>query len=154
MPILISLFLFGALILFLRYPPITDVTTTPEDPPRFRVEPPGDVPFPARRAVLQQRAYPDLAPLATGQAVAATFQRALTAAEEMEGWSIVFREDSLGVFQAVAETRVLGFDDDVVVEVRPGNGGAEVHVRSRSRIGFADLGTNARRIRSYLEAMS
>lgn len=146
----ITLFLFGALALFLRYPPLFDVTTTPEDPPRFRAVPPGDVVYAARYAPLQRRAYPDLAPLASEELVAATFARAVEAARSMEGWELVFQDDSLAALHAVAETRLLRFKDDVVVEVRPTGAGSEVHVRSRSRAGRADFGANARRIRAYL----
>ncbi|MFN2432364.1 MAG: DUF1499 domain-containing protein [Gemmatimonadota bacterium] len=152
-PVLISLALLATLALLLRFPPLGDVTTTPEDPPRFRAQPPGDVPYPDRFAGLQRRAYPDLSPLQSRDAPAETLGRAAEAAQQMEGWRVVLRDDSLRVFQAVAETPLFGFEDDVVVEVRAGGGGSQVHVRSRSRIGRSDFGANARRIRDYLSRL-
>ena len=45
----------------------------------------------------------------------------------------------------------MGFRDDVVIRVRPAPDGARVDVRSASRYGRHDLGTNAARIRSLLD---
>src|SRR3546814_20390161 len=41
--------------------------------------------------------------------------------------------------------------DEVVIRVAPTETGAVVDLRSRSRIGRGDLGTNAARIRSFLD---
>jgi uncharacterized protein (DUF1499 family) len=59
-----------------------------------------------------------------------------------------------GRLEAVATTRWLRFKDDVVVRLRDRpDGGTRVDVRSKSRIGRSDLGTNARRIRAFLHAL-
>ena len=152
-PLLISAGLVALLGAALRWPPIGDLTTTPERPPRFRVDPPGDVPYPDRYTELQQRAYADLVPLETELDVPAAFARAADVAEEMAGWTVVLRDDAAAVLQAEVETPVIRFRDDVVVEVRPDDGGSAVHVRSRSRVGRMDFGTNARRIRAYLDRL-
>ena len=49
----------------------------------------------------------------------------------------------------------MGFQDDIVVRIRAGNGGrgSVVDVRSASRVGLSDVGTNARRIRTFLQAL-
>lgn len=149
----VTLLLIGALALLLRFPPINDVTTTPDEPPSFRAAPPGDAPYPEAFADMQRRAYPDLAPLASSRPAVEAFALASRAAREMPSWEVVLHDDSLRVLQAVAMTRLVWFRDDVVVEVRPGSGGgegSEVHVRSRARLRWADFGMNARRIRSYL----
>jgi uncharacterized protein (DUF1499 family) len=39
------------------------------------------------------------------------------------------------------------------VRVRPDGAGSRVDVRSVSRVGRSDLGTNARRIRTFVEAL-
>ena len=56
-----------------------------------------------------------------------------------------------GVIEAVARTPIMGFRDDVVIRVRRDGDGARVDVRSASRYGRHDFGTNAARIRSLLE---
>jgi hypothetical protein len=149
----LALLLFTALAVFLVWPPISDVTTTPDDPPRFRATPPGDVEYPSRSADLQTRAYPELAPLGSPDSVGATFQRALETARGMARWTIVLEDSAGAALQAVAETPLPVFAGDVVVEVRPRDGGSDVHVRSRSRTARLDFGANARRIRGYLDAM-
>jgi uncharacterized protein (DUF1499 family) len=56
-----------------------------------------------------------------------------------------------GLIEAISRTPVMGFRDDVAIRVRPTNDGARVDVRSASRYGRHDFGTNAARIRSLLE---
>jgi uncharacterized protein (DUF1499 family) len=41
-----------------------------------------------------------------------------------------------------------------VVRIQPANDGSRINVRSKSRVGVGDLGTNAARIRAYMEALS
>jgi uncharacterized protein (DUF1499 family) len=48
----------------------------------------------------------------------------------------------------------VGFVDDVHVEVVPhGKNGALVSLRSASRVGLSDFGTNGRRLRAFLAAL-
>ena len=56
-----------------------------------------------------------------------------------------------GIIEAVARTPILGFRDDVVVRVRPTVDGARIDVRSASRYGRNDLGTNAARVRNLID---
>lgn len=59
-----------------------------------------------------------------------------------------------GVFEASAKTPILGFTDDFVVRVRAtGEGSSVVDVRSASRIGNHDLGTNSRRVTAFLREL-
>ena len=58
-----------------------------------------------------------------------------------------------GRLEATDRTRWFGFRDDVVVRVTAEGTGTRVDVRSVSRVGRSDLGTNARRIRRFLEAV-
>jgi len=55
------------------------------------------------------------------------------------------------VIEAVARTPIMGFRDDVVIRISPLGQGARVDMRSASRFGDHDLGSNASRIRSLLE---
>ena len=56
--------------------------------------------------------------------------------------------------EAVARTPIMGFRDDVVVRVAPEPDGARIDVRSASRYGRHDFGTNAARIRSAARTIS
>jgi uncharacterized protein (DUF1499 family) len=69
------------------------------------------------------------------------------------GWRIVASDPAQGRIEAVDQTPWFGFLDDVVVRVRPQGEGSRIDVRSKSRIGVSDLGTNAGRVRAYLRAL-
>ncbi len=43
-----------------------------------------------------------------------------------------------------------GFRDDIVVRIRPQGTGSRVDIRSKSRIGEADLGGNVDRVRAFI----
>jgi uncharacterized protein (DUF1499 family) len=69
----------------------------------------------------------------------------------LPGWELVGSGSGRGgsELQAVARTRVLRFKDDVTVHIRRRADATEVSVRSRSRVGKADFGQNARNIRAF-----
>lgn len=138
-------------------PPIHDVTTDTAHPPQFVAVLPlrASAPNPAEYggpeiAAQQGEAYPHIAPLVLDLEPPAAFQRALEAARAM-GWDIVAADSSARRIEATATTFWFGFKDDVVVRLTPAeSGGTRVDVRSVSRVGRSDVGTNARRIREYL----
>ncbi|HEX7052552.1 MAG TPA: DUF1499 domain-containing protein [Burkholderiales bacterium] len=130
-------------------PAINDITTDTVEPPQFLTSP---RPYPSEFARVQRGAYPGLGSLVLAVAPDEAFRRALAAAEAM-GWEVVGQDPASGRLEAVATTPWFGFKDDVVVRVRPARGGSRLDVRSRSRVGRGDVGTNARRIRAYLERL-
>ena len=140
-------------------PEINDVTTDVANPPRFdvlsRLRPRGRVDYPARFAELQRKAYPDVAPLQLDLPVRAAYNTALKVINRRKWLVVDARPPAVtrreGVIEAVARTTIMGFRDDVVVRVGalPG-GGSRVDVRSASRYGLHDFGTNARRIVALL----
>ena len=96
----------------------------------------------------QRQAYPDIRPIALAAPPAEAFARALDAAKRM-GWEIVVADAGTGHIEATATTPWFGFRDDVVVRVTPAAAGSRIDVRSVSRVGKGDLGTNAARVRRY-----
>jgi len=118
-------------------PPINDITTETEN---------------AGKA--QRDAYPDIQPITLAEPPQKAFERALAAAQAM-GWEIVARDPAAGRIEAVDTTLWFGFKDDVVVRVAAAPaGGSRIDVRSKSRVGRGDAGTNARRIRGFRERLS
>jgi uncharacterized protein (DUF1499 family) len=101
---------------------------------------------------VQRAAYPDIAPLELALPAAAAFERSLAAARAM-GWEIVEADAAAGRIAAVDTTFWFGFKDDVTVRVSPAAAGSRIDVRSTSRVGRGDAGTNARRIRAFLERL-
>ena len=106
----------------------------------------------AELARTQSGAYPDLGPHRIDAAPARAFERALQAARAM-GWEIVAADAAAGRIEATDTTFWFGFKDDVVVRVEADGSGSRVDVRSVSRVGASDVGTNAKRIRAYLRAL-
>jgi len=140
-----------------RVPPIHDITTDTENPPAFvavlplRQDAPNSAEYGGSDIAAQQRAaYPNLGPLVLNVSPDEAFTRALTAAREM-GWRIVQANADEGRIEATDTTVWFGFKDDIVVRIRPVEQGSRIDVRSVSRVGKSDVGTNARRIRAYLQ---
>jgi uncharacterized protein (DUF1499 family) len=142
-----------------RLPPIHDVTTDTMQPPPFLavlalrdgalnpVEYGGpDV------AAQQKKAFPDIEPLTLKLPPARAFDRALATARSM-GWDLVASDPAGGRIEATATTFWFGFKDDVVIRVTPDPEGSRIDVRSLSRVGGGDIGTNAERVRKYLAAL-
>jgi uncharacterized protein (DUF1499 family) len=70
------------------------------------------------------------------------------------GWTVVSMAPAGGELKAEARTKLLKFVDDVTIHVRPASGQRiSVDMHSRSRLGKADFGTNARRIGAFLAAL-
>ncbi len=137
-------------------PPIHDITTDTENPPAFvailplRRDAPNPVEYGGPEVAAQQKeAYPDLRPLFLIAPQKEGFSKALEAARAM-GWQIVDSNQDQGRIEATDTTLWFGFKDDIVVRVMPAVHGSRIDVRSVSRVGKSDLGTNARRIQTYL----
>ncbi|MEX0696897.1 MAG: DUF1499 domain-containing protein, partial [Dongiaceae bacterium] len=62
-------------------------------------------------------------------------------------------DPAAGRIEATDTTAWFGFKDDVVVRVVARDGGTRVDLRSVSRVGLGDLGTNAGRVRDFLDRL-
>lgn len=141
-------------------PPIHDITTDTSDPPQFvalaavrRASPNGIAYGGAAVAAAQRRAYPDILPLALGAHPPAAFDRCLEAARGL-GWKIAAANPAALRIEATATTPFFGFKDDIVIRITPLEAASRVDIRSASREGPGDLGTNARRIRAFYREMA
>jgi hypothetical protein len=146
-------------------PPIHDVSTDTVDPPEYvavlplRANAPNTTVYggspnmtPERLAELQTEAYPDVRTLTLPVPPAEAFDRALAAVRRL-GWEVVASVPEEGRIEATDTTFWFRFKDDVVIRIREVDGGAIVDARSLSRVGGGDVGTNARRLRSFLAEM-
>ena len=138
-------------------PPIHDITTDVVNPPQFvsilalRADAPNSVQYGGDIiAAKQQTAYPDIKPVFVAAAPAIAFDAALHTAKEM-GWNIVAKDPSQGRIEATDTTFWFGFTDDVVIRMMPMDSGARLDLRSVSRVGVSDVGTNAARIRNFVK---
>jgi uncharacterized protein (DUF1499 family) len=145
-----------------RVPEIADITTDPIDPPRFeaiarlRSRDTNPAEYAGLYVAEQQRAaYPDIEPFETASNVRALYDSALAVIKKRK-WLVLDERPPLpgrrdGRIEAVARTPIMGFRDDVVVRVRANGSGSRLDVRSASRYGRTDFGTNAARVRSLIE---
>jgi len=139
-------------------PPIHDISTDLENPPAFKavvaershapngLERTGDV------AEQQRSGYPDIQPLTVPQPRDQVFDKAMMIVQS-RGWEVVSADRASGLIEATDTTTWFGFKDDIAVRVTPWGSGTRVDVRSVSRVGVSDVGTNARRIREFLDAL-
>jgi uncharacterized protein (DUF1499 family) len=142
-----------------RVPRIHDITTDTENPPRLvsvlplRKNAQNSAEYGGPEIAAQQHtAYPDIGPLMLSMPPAQAFERALAAARR-RGWMIVDANSTEGRIEAMATTFWFGFKDDVVIRIVQVPGGSRLDMRSVSRVGVSDVGTNAARIRSYLKEL-
>lgn len=138
-------------------PRLTDVETTPDEPLEFKMlagmRPADSNPIvePDETAIeAQDEAYPDIGPMVLERSAPEVFTLVHEAVERL-GWTIVLNEapgeTGAGRIEASDRTLVMGFTDDVVVQVKGDDAHAIIDVRSVSRYGLHDLGANAKRIR-------
>jgi len=146
----------------MRLPAIHDVSTDLDDPPTFsrarralaaRGDIPEDLPLDVRRR--QSRAYPDVQPILLDLDADEAYQTILKAAAA-RGWKIIDQtppggRSGVGHVDAVASGMILGFPDDITIRIRPLAGQTRVDIRSASRFGRHDFGTNARRITQFAD---
>jgi len=139
-------------------PPIHDITTDMENPPAFkalaaaREAAPNAVDYPGADTARQQRAgYPQLKSIVLNMQLADAMDAA-TATVQKRGWEIA--ETTESTIEATATTRWFGFKDDVVIRLTETENGVQVDMRSASRVGKSDVGTNAERIQTFLEDLA
>jgi uncharacterized protein (DUF1499 family) len=143
----------------MRVPPIHDISTDTDDPPRFVAVLPlrqgarNGTDYSADTARQQRSGYPDIGPRLLHVPPDKAFAAADRSARAM-GWEIVATVPQEGRIEATDTTPLFGFKDDVVIRVAAHPSGTKVDVRSLSRVGVSDIGTNARRVRRYLERLA
>lgn len=169
--IVVGLALIGYMLGWLRsgmsLPPIHEISTDLESPPVFvavktlRDAQPGLNPSGYVRVQtassgatmnvpeLQRQSYPDIQPLQLALPPDQAFLRARQAVLDM-GLDLVAAVAAEGRVEATATTMFFGFKDDIVIRLRADGAGTRVDVRSKSRLGMGDAGSNARRVRELL----
>jgi uncharacterized protein (DUF1499 family) len=138
-------------------PAIHDITTDTLNPPAFqalataREAAPNAVGYPGEATARQQEeAYPEIQPLLLDASLERVHEAAQ--AEILEaGWELVAVNET--TLEATATTPWFGFKDDVVIRLTDTPEGVRVDMRSASRLGRGDMGTNAARIQATLAAL-
>ncbi|MGK0172722.1 MAG: hypothetical protein ACI9W2_004462 [Gammaproteobacteria bacterium] len=148
----------------IRAPLINDISTDLRDPPMFAKNGAAGaavagnkrsnaLAYPTGFAQRQQNAYPDLVPLRMN-ADAVTVGKRVDAAIAQMRWQVTYTSPDKRTIEAIDVSRVFKFTDDIVIRLRATGSETIVDVRSRSRVGKGDLGSNARRIRAFLALLT
>jgi uncharacterized protein (DUF1499 family) len=168
----IAIFIGGGLLAYPAYlgykayklPPIYDITTDPLDPPAFdavrrlRTRTTNPAQYAGLYAAEQQReAYPDVKPLDLSVPPKMAYDHALTLVNKRRWLVLDAREPQAkrrdGRIEAVARSPIMGFREDLVIRIRGTEEDSHVDMRSSSRYGFHDLGSNASRITAFLTSL-
>ncbi|MGL5446050.1 MAG: DUF1499 domain-containing protein [Rhabdaerophilum sp.] len=149
-----------------RLPTMNDVTTDILDPPVFSrsarslaarngyVHPSLD----QREREKQRFAYADLRTIVLEVEAEEAFRSVKDAVTTLK-WRIIEEaapggRSGQGRIEAVAESQLMRFQDDIVIRIRPSGAGTRIDVRSASRVGKHDFGANAQRIRRLIEEIN
>src|SRR6185436_15603287 len=145
-----------------KLPPIHDITTDPIDPPRFEALArlrAGDGTNPAVYAGLysaeQQRlAYPDIETVELEVPAQRAYEITLALINKRK-WRVVDERPPQprreGHIEAIAQTLIMGFREDVAIRIKPDGEGSRVDIRSSSRYFESDLGSNAARVTKLID---
>jgi hypothetical protein len=143
-----------------HYPSLVDISTDIDDPPHlFRVyaeRTRADIRigrFSSEQVALLQESYPDIVPRYYPLDTVVVFD----AADAIVGrrrWTVLDRQPpqdagGSGRIEAVAQTLLFGFKQDVAIRIAPEGEGTLVDMRSIARNGTHDLGADAERIREF-----
>ena len=166
---LAGLALSGVLMLYPAYlavqartvPVAPDISTDLDDPPAFlsteraRAARHGVVPGPMRAddKDLEARLYPDLDTLTIDDDPGTVFEM-IRKLVSHHHWLIADAVEPTdkegGQIDAVAKTLVMGFPADVTIRIRPSGDQTEVDIRSVSRTGWQEPGSNAARVQALI----
>lgn len=172
--ILLAFLIDGAILAYPAYlglqyrklPAIHDITTDPIDPPRFEALAPlraGDGANTAVYAGLysaeqQRQFYPDIEPIELEIPV----DRAYAIARQIvlkRKWLVIDEREPrpprrIGRIEAVARTPVMGLREDISIRVVPDGEDSRVDIRSASRNFESDLGSNAARVKKFIDDLN
>jgi len=108
---------------------------------------------------IQKAAYPNIKTLIVSGSVSEAFNKSLLIVDKL-GWDLVSHDQQTGIIEASQTTKLWAFTDDVVIRISTNDekndkyGKTEIDLHSVSRVGKSDLGANAKRIQTFLNAYS
>lgn len=149
-----------------RLPVLNDISTNIEDPPLFSRSQAafsareGHIPPAIDRALRERQrlAYPQVRTLVLDNEPAEAFQLVQRAVKTLK-WRVIEEAPpderrGIGRIDAVAETFLMRFRDDVTIRLRWTGSQTRIDIRSASRVGRHDFGANAKRILRLIEEIN
>jgi uncharacterized protein (DUF1499 family) len=149
-----------------KLPAIHDVTTDPIDPPRFDAlarlragEGANTAVYAGLYSAEQQRHfYPDIEPIELEIPVDRAYAIALQLVNKRK-WLVIDERAPqpprrIGRIEAVARTPIMGLREDISIRVVPDGDDSRVDIRSASRYFDSDLGSNAARVKKFIDDLN
>lgn len=172
--ILLAFLIDGAILAYPAYlalqyrklPAIHDITTDPIDPPRFEAlarlrtgEGTNTAVYAGLYSAEQQRHfYPDIEPVELEISVDRAYAIALQLVNKRK-WIVIDERAPqpprrIGRIEAVARTPIMGFREDVSMRFVADGDDSRVDIRSASRNFDSDLGSNAARVKKFIDDLN
>lgn len=172
--ILLALLIDGAILAYPAYlalqyrklPAIHDITTDPIDPPRFDAlarlrtgEGTNTAVYAGLYSAEQQRHfYPDIEPVELEISVDRAYAIALQLVNKRK-WIVIDERAPqpprrIGRIEAVARTPIMGFREDISIRFVADGDDSRVDIRSASRNFDSDLGSNAARVKKFMDDLN
>ena len=172
--ILLAFLIDGAILAYPAYlalqyrklPAIHDITTDPIDPPRFEAlarlrtgEGTNTAVYAGLYSAEQQRHfYPDIEPVELEISVDRAYAIALQLVNKRK-WIVIDERAPqpprrIGRIEAVARTPIMGFREDISIRFVADGDDSRVDIRSASRNFDSDLGSNAARVKKFIDDLN
>ncbi|WIW48134.1 DUF1499 domain-containing protein [Bradyrhizobium sp. 62B] len=172
--ILLAFLIDGAILAYPAYlalqyrklPAIYDITTDPIDPPRFEAlarlrtgEGTNTAVYAGLYSAEQQRHfYPDIEPVELEISVDRAYAIALQLVNKRK-WIVIDERAPqpprrIGRIEAVARTPIMGFREDISIRFVADGDDSRVDIRSASRNFDSDLGSNAARVKKFIDDLN
>ncbi|MGL9619819.1 DUF1499 domain-containing protein [Bradyrhizobium sp. U531] len=172
--ILLAFLIDGAILAYPAYlalqyrklPAIHDITTDPIDPPRFEAlarlrtgEGANTAVYAGLYSAEQQRHfYPDIEPVELEISVDRAYAIALQLVNKRK-WIVIDERAPqpprrIGRIEAVARTPIMGFREDISMRFVADGEDSRVDIRSASRNFDSDLGSNAARVKKFIDDLN
>src|SRR4051795_1545008 len=149
-----------------KLPHIHDITTDPIDPPRFEALARLRAGDGANTAVyaglysaeLQRATWPDIEPVDLDVPVQRAYEVTLQLVNKRK-WLVIDERAPqpprrIGRIEAGARSPIMGFREDIAIRVVPDGEDSRVDIRSASRYFESDLGSNAARVKKFIDDLN
>jgi len=145
-----------------KLPAIHDITTDPIDPPKFEAlarlrtgEGANTAVYAGLYSAEQQRLnYPDIETVELEVPAQRAYEVTLALVTKRK-WRVVDERPPQprreGRIEAIAQTLIMGFREDITIRIKPDGEGSRVDIRSSSRYFESDLGSNAARVTKLID---
>ncbi len=149
--------LFIATLGLYLFPPLNDVSTDMSEPPALVAGNSIDDEIGQDKQFMQKASYPDIVPRRF-RLPPPELHNAVSSVASGMGWKVIYElpaefPDESSYLLMEARMPYFSLKDDVAIRIRPDMVGALLDIRSASRFGSHDFGTNARRIRGFLSGL-